>query len=507
LVFLDLEANTWQERPCTRCVKRNIGHLCHDEPRESFKKSKVDSTALTVNEEEQHSPKQSKSSPPGAVPDGFEAGTDPLELQDSALAIALSAGPQPESQDPVPINQSTTANATQPELIESLNQQRLYCLYPSSTFQLLMPADLGYDDWTLNQFQDMHTFHPSYAFNAHEVTNEYNLLNSFLNNSLNDENAFRPDEDGQVSFPDSGPSGMPVSGSGRPAQLQLLSPSSQSSTAQEGILTRPADVVQVDKTREYFLTAADPAGNEAPEERMQKILKAQYEAGKLKPFNYVKGYARLDRYMARNMHSTSRQRILRQLDKFRPKFRERMHALADIELVYVEMWFERCLMEYDRVFASMAIPACCWRRTGEIFRGNKEMAELIHVPIDKLRDVSTLDFSRVAAAHGFPTQGRLAIHEIIVEDSIVSYWEKFGTIAFDNAQKAMLTSCYLKNPDMTSKDPTIHCCFSFTIRRDTHNMCISLFLIKSLITDDEFSPSLIVGNFLPMGTSNQPSAT
>lgn len=26
-----------QERPCTRCVKRDIGHLCHDEPRESVK--------------------------------------------------------------------------------------------------------------------------------------------------------------------------------------------------------------------------------------------------------------------------------------------------------------------------------------------------------------------------------------------------------------------------------------------------------------------------------------
>lgn len=23
-----------QERPCTRCIKRNIGHLCHDEPRD-----------------------------------------------------------------------------------------------------------------------------------------------------------------------------------------------------------------------------------------------------------------------------------------------------------------------------------------------------------------------------------------------------------------------------------------------------------------------------------------
>ena len=45
-------------------------------------------------------------------------------------------------------------------------------------------------------------------------------------------------------------------------------------------------------------------------------------------------------------------------------------------------------MEYDRVFASMAIPACCWRRQGKIFRGNNEMAQLIDVPIEGLRDVS-----------------------------------------------------------------------------------------------------------------------
>ncbi|KAI4095902.1 MAG: hypothetical protein LQ344_001283 [Seirophora lacunosa] len=30
-----------QDRPCVRCVKRNIGHLCHDEPREPAKNAKV----------------------------------------------------------------------------------------------------------------------------------------------------------------------------------------------------------------------------------------------------------------------------------------------------------------------------------------------------------------------------------------------------------------------------------------------------------------------------------
>jgi hypothetical protein len=57
-----------------------------------------------------------------------------------------------------------------------------------------------------------------------------------------------------------------------------------------------------------------------------------------------------------------------------------------------------------------------------------------------------------------------------VEDQLVSYWEKFCAIAFDQTQKAMLTSCTLRNPNLKANDPEIKCCFSFTIRRDNHNM-------------------------------------
>ena len=53
----------------------------------------------------------------------------------------------------------------------------------------------------------------------------------------------------------------------------------------------------------------------------------------------------------------------------------------------------------------------------------------------------------------------------------MNYWDSFLAIAFDNSQKAMLTSCHLKNPDDKAPDPEIKCCFSFTIRRDAqHNM-------------------------------------
>jgi hypothetical protein len=248
----------------------------------------------------------------------------------------------------------------------------------------------GYpNDWlgSQNQFQDMHHYHPSYMFNAPEVTNEYNLLNDFLNNSLLDDGALLPDESAGLygdtpGMPSSGMnSSLLPSGALQQGATGLLHPQ------QAGTISRPGSVMPTDKAREYYLQAADPTGDDTPEERMRRLLRAKYEAGMLKPFNYVQGYARLSAYMDGHMNVASKQKILRQLDRFRPKFREKVQSLTDMELVLVEMWFEQTLMEYDRVFASMAIPACCWRRTGEIFRGNKEMAELIHVPLEKLRDV------------------------------------------------------------------------------------------------------------------------
>ena len=232
-------------------------------------------------------------------------------------------------------------------------------------------------------------------FNAPEVTHEYNLLNDFLSSSLLDDGAIFPGDEVQGLYSNpSAASPIPAHKHGSNEKYshdQQVNPQaieSSMTSAQVKNIARPPSAIPTDKAREtYYMTAADPSGSDAPEERMNKLLKAKYDAGMLRPFNYVKGYARLSHYMDQHMQPISRQKILRQLDRFRPKFRERMQTLMDIELVLVEMWFERSLMEYDRVFASMAVPACCWRRTGEIFRGNKEMAELIHVPIESLRDV------------------------------------------------------------------------------------------------------------------------
>ncbi|KAK4088488.1 hypothetical protein PCL_08851 [Purpureocillium lilacinum] len=442
------------ERPCTRCIKRNIGHLCHDEPREGdtkkLKNGKPVTSAASVDDSDAQTPsdvaRASVSSTMGPPPafdgtrqrssSGFSGGgvigqADPLSLVQQGGGTGMQGNG---------LNSSATGNANQ---------------------------FAGFSDaWlTAQNFNEMNSYNPNYMIGPH-VTHEFNLLNDFLHSGLlDDSGALAADETPQNSaFTRTANQADMLPGYGNRTGAPAGSAGSNA-----GSMPPPPNVdgksgarTATDKTREYYLQAADPSGNDNAEERMARVLRAKYDAGLLRPFNYINGYARLGKYLDGHIAPSSKQKILRTINQFRPKFREKAQGLTDMQLIYVEMWFEKQLMDYDRVFASMAVPACCWRRTGEIFRGNKEMAELINVPVDQLRD------------------GKIALHEILTEESMVRYWEEFGTIAFDPAHETLLTACSLKNPSDTSDHPIVKCCFSFTIRRDEHKL-----------------PALIVGNFLP----------
>jgi hypothetical protein len=52
------------------------------------------------------------------------------------------------------------------------------------------------------------------------------------------------------------------------------------------------------KTERFLLTAADQESG-SRDERLTRVIRSKYEAGLLKPYNYVKGYARLSRWMDR----------------------------------------------------------------------------------------------------------------------------------------------------------------------------------------------------------------
>ncbi|KAJ6786818.1 hypothetical protein PWT90_02646 [Aphanocladium album] len=424
------------ERPCTRCIKRNIGHLCHDQPRESdTKKPKTASKAGSIDESEAASSTSTAMGPPPAF--------NGRPRSDSGFGSVLGQG---NGLNMVPNldMQSGALNAT-----GNMNQFA------------------GFSDaWlTAQNFNGMNQYNPNYMV-GDNVTHEFKLLNDFLNSNLLDEPGIAPDDTQATPTFSRSQSDLAASFSAAAAAAAAAQSGSPNLTTSmpPPPHTRPrsARIADKDKEREYYLQAADPAGNAIGEERMSRVLMAKYDAGLLKPFNYINGYARLGKYLDGHIAASSKQKILRTIHHFRPKFREKAQGLTDLQLLYVEMWFERQLMDYDRVFASMAVPACCWRRTGEIFRGNKEMAELINVPVDNLRD------------------GKIALHEILTEESMVRYWEEFGTIAFDPSHDTLLTACSLKNPSDESDHPIMKCCFSFTIRRDEHKL-----------------PALIVGNFLP----------
>lgn len=284
----------------------------------------------------------------------------------------------------------------------------------------------------------MHNYQNNYLI-APEVSNEFNLLNEFLNSSLLDDGGLLSGDQNQVlkNENDMLPGGflgqqnsnaplLPPSalsgGAGMPQhQQQPQHPQQQaqaSTNADEGgsSLARPA-INNAEDARsrpqsaaEFYLQVADPSGNDTPEARMERVLRAKYDAGLLKPFNYIQGYTRLNDYLETHIAPSSKQKILAQINRFRPMFRVKIQKLSDLQLVFVEMWFEKTLMEYDRVFASMAVPACCWRRTGEIFRGNREMAELIGVDVEDLRDVSAAVASLALFLSARWTPGGVNIH-------------------------------------------------------------------------------------------------
>lgn len=260
--------------------------------------------------------------------------------------------------------------------------------------------DNNYDDWTFGSRggseQNINDIYTPYLFNASDIGSEYNLLNNFLNTNLLDEGPFLAED--VTQYPGSGQTTIKQTDTNaeenedRSRETVALQYKEDKRTGhnnkEASSLIARGQKPSEREAEKFYMTIADPSGNDKPEERMKKLLEAKFKAGLLRPFNYVQGYARLNSYLEGHMQPALRQKMMRHIEKFRPKFREKMKSLTDMELTMVEMWFERTLMEYDRVFASMAIPACCWRRTGEIFRGNQAMADLIRVPVDKLRDVS-----------------------------------------------------------------------------------------------------------------------
>ncbi|KAJ3404102.1 hypothetical protein HDU80_003284 [Chytriomyces hyalinus] len=311
-------------------------------------------------------------------------------------------------------------------------------------------------------------FPPLFA-SADQMGNELTIISDFLASLESPSNNTQAFFNAMQGYPGSRHPPNQQASSG-PAARPGRSASGSSAVLSNGEHGQNPDPESLSSTERFVLTAADPMTVGTNEDRLNQVISAKFEAGLLKPYNYINSYTKLQQWMETHMSPASRTRILNVMGLFRPRFQWVAQRLTDMDLVLVEEAFERMLLEYDRVFSSMGIPSCLWRRTGEIWKCNKEFAELVGLSMDELKD------------------GKLSIYELMSEESAVNYWEKYGNIAFDAGQKAILTSCVLKKPDedreaaaaRTLKEG-VNCCFSFTIRRDRYSI-----------------PIIIAGNFLPV---------
>jgi PAS domain-containing protein len=101
---------------------------------------------------------------------------------------------------------------------------------------------------------------------------------------------------------------------------------------------------------------------------------------------------------------SNQQHIFGVLSIIRPVFRGLTRSLPESDLLKIEEQFERYMFDYDCLFNVMPIPACLWRRTGEIYKANKQFASLLNIPLDQLRE------------------GMLCIYEFMTEESLVHYY-------------------------------------------------------------------------------------
>lgn len=121
--------NVPQNRPCSRCIKRNIGHLCHDEPREpesATKKSKSQHSNSAV-EDDGSPPDQLQSNIDSGMSNSFEQSQE-QQSQDNRLGLgvgtALSQGGPLQLVQPSPVSglqaNALNSNSNQCELLIDL---------------------------------------------------------------------------------------------------------------------------------------------------------------------------------------------------------------------------------------------------------------------------------------------------------------------------------------------------------------------------------------------------
>jgi hypothetical protein len=152
-------------------------------------------------------------------------------------------------------------------------------------------------------------------------------------------------------------------------------------------------------------------------------------------------------------------RVVRALAIFRPSLIALQMPLTEEDEIFVEKAFQRSLIELDKLISLSGTPTVVWRRTGEICLVGLEFTMLTEWSRQELLG------------------SRKFIYELFENQSVVEYWEKFASHAFENSTKSVFSHCVLIKPSGVP----VPCAFCFSIKKDLFDL-----------------PSMIIGQWLPL---------
>lgn len=167
--------------------------------------------------------------------------------------------------------------------------------------------------------------------------------------------------------------------------------------------------------------------------------------------------------------------ILKLIASYRPTFISAHKSLFQpFDFQFLEMSFQRCLIDYENLSKLNASPTIIWRRTGEIVSISNDLGNLLGFSIPEILSKRTF------------------IIELMHDDeSIVNYFHLFKSVAVGNLHSSIVTRCKLirrrdtgplslTNANLGSQD-YIEFCSVWTVKRDLFDL-----------------PMMIVGQFLPI---------
>lgn len=171
--------------------------------------------------------------------------------------------------------------------------------------------------------------------------------------------------------------------------------------------------------------------------------------------------------------------ILKLIASYRPTFiSAHKNLLKPLDLQFLEMTFQRSLIDYEKLCQLNSCPTIMWRRTGEIVLITDDLLSLLGYNMGDLLSKRTF------------------IMELMYDDeSIIKYFKNFKFIAVGNLLSSVQTNCKLKRNNVKSSSNVTNQLYG---AQNQNNECIDFRSVWTVKRDIFDMPMLIIGQFLPV---------